>query len=85
MMLAAGAGGAGQALSPALRAVCASVGTAAVLALLLWAVVVRRAEWGAFFLCVAAAALAGYAAWFPDVFMHSLVWMGQQWAPGRRA
>jgi len=78
--------GAGQALSPGLRAVCAGVGSAVVLALLVWAVlVVRRAEWGAFFCCVFVAVFCGYVAWFPDVFIHSLRWIGQQWAPGWRA
>lgn len=72
------------AVSPGLRAVCAGVGSAVVLALLVWAVlVVRRAEWGAVFWCVVAAVLLAYVAWFPDVFIHSLRWMGQSRAGGR--
>ncbi len=72
------AGGAGQAFSPGLRAVCAGAGSAVALALLGWAVlVVRRAEWGAFSVCVVAAVLTGYVAWFPDFFIRSLLWIGR--------
>lgn len=56
----------------------AGVGTLAMLVLLAAAVVIfRRRQWAAFFCCVFVAVFCGYAAWFPDAFIHSLVWIGR--------